>query len=111
MSKEFLEALNITKATEKYTGIDLTISKQALVKAQEQQEENVRLKGQVKYLTEVATDFRDALKIIFEKYVDVDFIKSADNFEEYNKLIKFKVFLPLELTEEEFNLVKRYANE
>lgn len=58
-----------------------------------------------------AQEMKKAFKIMFEKYVDVDFLKSADNVKEYNKLIKFKVFLPLELTEEEFNLVKRYANE
>ena len=31
------EALNVLKATEKYTGIDLTVVKQALLKAQEQE--------------------------------------------------------------------------
>lgn len=64
------------------------IIEQAIIKAQEQEK---------------------ALKIMFEKYVDVDFLKSAYNVEEYNKLIKFKVFLAIELTEEEFNLLKRYA--
>lgn len=52
-----------------------------------------------------------ALKIVFEKNIDIDFLKSADTFEEYNKLIKFKSVFATELTQEEFDLLKRYTNE
>lgn len=49
------------------------------------------------------------LKIIFEKSVDIDFLKSADTFEEYNKLIKFKAPFAAELTQEEFDTLKEWA--
>lgn len=49
-----------------------------------------------------------ALKIIFEKHVDIDFLESASTFEEYNKLIQYKAPFSLDLTEEEFRLLRRY---
>lgn len=47
-----------------------------------------------------------ALSIIKEKDVDIEFLKSADTFEEYNKLIKFKTPFAIALTQEEFELLK-----
>ena len=58
-----------------------------------------------------AQEQEKALEIIFEKNIDIYFLKSAVTFDEYNKLIKFKAPFALELTKEEFNLVKRYCNE
>ena len=42
-----------------------------ILKAQEQEKENNNLKGQVKYLTEVVTEFQKILKVIFEKNVSI----------------------------------------
>lgn len=47
------------------------------------------------------------LKIIFDKNVDIDFLKSADTVEEYNKLIQTNGAFNIELTKEEFNLLKK----
>lgn len=94
MSKEYLEAFE--RMTEhldledeysyKQLFEDEKIIKQALIKAQEQEK---------------------ALSIIKEKDVDIEFLKSADTFEEYNKLIKFKTPFAIALTQEEFELLKR----
>jgi len=51
-----------------------------------------------------------ALKILFEKNVGIDFLKSADTFEEYNKLIKTNGVFNIELTKEEFDIVKEKVN-
>lgn len=75
------EALNITKATEKYTGIDLSIVKQALLKAQEQEK---------------------ALKIIKENQVSTFWINECKSVEEYNGVYGRK------LIEEEIELLKRW---
>ena len=66
---------------------DFLIIKKALIKAREQEE---------------------VLKIVFEKCVDIDFLKSADGFEEYNKLVEISNVFSVPLTQEEFNLLKEY---
>ena len=85
------EALNITKATEKYTGIDLSIVKQALLKAQEQEK---------------------VLEIIKKKQVDMKLFFNAlfreqqykiNPLEFYNGSVGYK---RLWLTQEEFDLLK-----
>lgn len=51
---------------------------------------------------------KNILKILFDKNVDIDFLKSADTFEEYNKLIKVNITFAIVLTQDEFNLIKEY---
>ncbi len=62
--------------------------KQALLKAQEQEK---------------------ALKIIFEKTVDIEYLKSAESVDEYNRLIKVTGFFYEPLTQNEFDLLKEYS--
>ena len=81
--------------------------KQALLKSQEQEKENDILKGQVKYLTEVVIEFQKIHRIIFEKNVSIFWIKECKSLEEYN----YNVVDYMKLTEEEFELLKRYCNE
>lgn len=75
----------------------------ALLKAQKQEKENEILKGQMKYLTEIITDFQKVLKIVFEKNVQVNNLKKCKTLEEYNIL-----WTTDELTQEEFDTLKEW---
>lgn len=91
------EALNITKATEKYTGIDLSIVKQALIKAQEQEKENAEL--------------RKILSIVKEKRIDLEsfyitFIEKEYHYNYYK--IMYGTYGKFKLTQQEFDLLKRW---
>lgn len=86
------EALNITKATEKYTGIDLSIIKQALLKAQEQE------------------DKAKAFDLINTKNVDIKLLKWAyPSVEAYNVAVREQkdYWWREELTPEEFEFLGR----
>ena len=80
------------------------VVKQALLKAQEQEEENTKLKGQIKYLGEIITDFQKVLKIVFEKNVQVNNLKKCKTLEEYNIL-----WTTDELTQEEFDTLEEWT--
>ena len=85
------------------------VIKKTLIKEQELEKENEILKGQMKYLTEVVTEFQKILKIIKEKNVDIWLLKSCLTLELYNfsitKMDNCKVF---NLTQEEFDTLKRW---
>lgn len=90
-----------------FKGID-TI-KQALIKKQETEKENAKLKGQVNYLTDVITEFQKILSIIKKKGLDyhsLSAIKQAKNFEEFKELTKSLLTKFLDYTEEEFDSLK-----
>jgi len=89
-------------------GKALETIRQALLKAQEQENENAKLKGQVKYLTEVGTEFQKVLEIMFEKNVDIIMIRMSETLDKYNRMIYKDNFNRKELTQEEFYLLKRY---
>ena len=91
---------------EEYKKIDNCYNtiKQALLKAQEQEKENNKLKGQVNYLTEAVTEFQKMLMVIFEKNVSIFWIKECKSLKEYN----YNVADYMKLTQEDFDLVKRY---
>lgn len=81
--------------------------KQSLIKAEEMEKENDKLNGQMKYLTEVITEFQKILSIIKEIITKTedklqDILRCKD-YDEYRELYWEK-----ELTEEEFELLKRY---
>lgn len=80
------------------------VVKQTLLKAQEQEEENTKLKGQIKYLGEIITDFQKVLKIVFEKNVQVNNLKKCKTLEEYNIL-----WTTDELTQEEFDTLEEWT--
>ncbi len=69
---------------------------QALLKAQEQEKENA--------------EYKEVLRIIFEKNIDIDMIKNYQTVIEYNWNIRFDKYKRKELTEEEFDLLTRYID-
>lgn len=75
------EALSVLKATEKYTGIDLTVVKNALLKAQEQEKE---LKSEINVLF----SYMEFTKLFFEifnlNYSNETFTLSLIPTEQYN---------------------------
>ncbi len=86
---------------------------QVVLKAQEMEKENVKLKGQVKYLTEVGTELQKILSIIKEKNVDIGYLKWCLNeYEGDMALIVYNghqnIVKAYELTIEEFDLLKRW---
>lgn len=81
--------------------------KQALIKSQDLEKENELLKGQMKCLTEVVTEFQKILSIIKKKDVDIYILQSCETLEEYNSKIVHIVGETRELTQEEFELLKR----
>lgn len=83
------EALNITKATEKYTGIDLSIIKQALIKAREQEK---------------------VLEIIKLKRVPITVIFEFDTYDDYWEWAYSNVIRLYLLSKEEFDLLKKIFN-
>lgn len=90
---------------------DLETIEQSLLKTEKLEKENDELKGQVKYLTEVVTDFQKILSIIREKNVDIGFLKWC--LAEYDSDMAIFVYnggqniLPEnKLTQEEFDLLK-----
>lgn len=90
MSKE-LEALDRLIAVGDESGywnpddymVDVNTVKQALIKAQEQEK---------------------VIRLIFEKMVNILLLELAENVDEYNE----RIVRNGQLTEEEFNLLKRY---
>lgn len=88
------------------------IIKQYILKAQEQEKENEKLKCQVKYLTEVVTEFQKTLTTIFSKNVDI--LELSILIEHYNDNVALKRYnskrgKELQLTKEEFDTLKRYT--
>lgn len=125
MSKEYLEALeylehikendfNMIIATypplAAYNGVtkDEMFDKieQELIKAQEQERENKLLKDQNKYLAEVVTEFQTIFTIIYEKNVDIKYLKDCKTVEEYNKYCD-DITDEKPLTQNEFDLLKK----
>lgn len=94
---EALECVDVLKEdgiiTTLYQGKALETIRQALLKAQEQEKENA--------------EYKIVLKIIFEKNVDIVYLKDSNNIEEYNNHFGCVI---CKLTEEEFNLLKRYCD-
>ena len=84
--------------------------KQTLLKARDLEKEIDKLKGQMKYLTEVITDFQKILSIVKKKDVDIYILQSCETVDEYNSKIVHIVGETRELTKEEFELLKRYLN-
>ena len=89
---------------------------QALLKSQEMKEDIIHYKGTVEnlkrdnaLLKEIKNKQEKVLNIMFENNVDIDFLKSADTFEEYNKLIKVKSAFAIDLAQEDFELLKRWT--
>jgi len=82
--------------------------KQTLLKARDLEKEIDKLKGQMKYLTEVITDFQKILSIVKKKDVDICILQSCETVDEYNSKIVHIVGETRELTQEEFEPVKRY---
>ena len=115
---EALECLENIKEIGKYCLDDccdiwFNTIKQYILKSQEQENENNKLKGQINYLSEIVTEFQKVLEVIKRVYTDLCFILSYDTFEEYNRtcdLISVQVNLK-RVNKEEFNLLKRYLNE
>ena len=64
--------------------------KQSLIKSQEQEK---------------------VLEILFEKNVDIIMIRMSETLDKYNRMIYKDNFNRKELTQEEFDLLKRYCNE
>lgn len=62
---------------------------------------------QYKELTEYTKQYEKALKIIFEKKVDIELLEFCEDRYEYN--MHFSFIEVYHLTEEEFNLLKRWA--
>lgn len=58
-----------------------------------------------------AQEQEKALKIIFEKKVDVYMLNDLGTLEEYNEWVLKKYGTYYQLTQEEFDLLKRYTNE
>ena len=58
--------------------------------------------NQISELSSELYDAREVLKILKDKLVDIAHIKSCDDEEEYNQVILD------ELTEQEFNLIKKW---
>jgi len=92
----------------------VTSIKQALIKAQDQEKELKQLK--VKYadilinneFIKYIDDNEKVLKIIFEKNVDIIMIRMSETLDKYNRMIYKDNFNRKELTQEEFELLKRY---
>lgn len=69
--------------------------KQTILKAQEQEKEFIEQKK--------------VLEIVFKKNVDIIMIRMSETLDKYNLMIYKGSFNRKELTEEEFNLVKRWS--
>ena len=82
----------------------VTSIKQALLKAQEQEKENDRL--DTKCLNILADNIRleNILKVIKKKTVNILLLELAENVDEYNE----RIVPNGQLTQEEFELLKRY---
>lgn len=74
------EALNITKATEKYTGIDLSVIKDALIKAQEQEKENAKYKQLEEQL---GCPLEVLFKALDEGFICEMFVVKHDDYKDY----------------------------
>ena len=53
-------------------------------------------------------EYKDILRVIFEKNVDIELLKRSENWLDYYTRFKHKTGKNTELTEEEFELLKRY---
>lgn len=91
------------------------IVKQALLKAQEQEEDIIHYKGTIAnlrrdnaLLKELNAEYKKVLEIIFEKNVDILALKIYDNVEDYNENLIWDS--QKDLTQEEFELLKRWFN-
>ena len=85
--------------------------KQALQKAQEQEEDIIHYNGTVEnlrrdnaLLKDIKNNQEKALMVIFEKMVNILLLELAENVDEYNE----RIVRNGQLTEEEFNLLKRH---
>ena len=108
-----------------YSTKEYHIIEDYILKAQEQEKENAKLKGQVKYLTEVVTEFQKVLKIIEKKCLyndNLNYVAVCINYDMYKEKMSKKHdtvvvktnwndkvlldYLKL-LSQEEFDLLKR----
>lgn len=96
--------------------------KQSLSKAKEQEKENVKLKGQVNYLTEVGNNYQKILNIIEKKGFNRD-IKNYDDYdtwleqevekfgkaiEKHPTILSWDMFDDFIYTKEEFSILKEW---
>ena len=93
---------------------ELDTIKQALLKAQEQEKENSVLKACIRdweddyeHLKNALHKEKEILKIIKEKYVNIDLLTEVDTLEEYNSKVSWSAF---KLTQEEFDLLKEVVS-
>lgn len=125
---EELDLLKHWKTNSEYGVVyipDFVVNKieQALLKAQEQDfnyknivipffEELVELLGitDTDEMLDKIKELKKALKIIFEKSVDIEFLKSADTFDEYNKLVKIANVFSIPLIKKEFDSLKEMTD-
>lgn len=70
--------------------------------------DEIRMSSHIKQALIKAQEQEKVLKILKEKCVDIYLLKSISTLEEYNKNIGLR---GIELTEEEFDLLKRYCSE
>lgn len=97
---------------------ELNTIKQSLIKAQEQEKEIDRLENQcldiladnIKLKTKLQEQEK-ALKIIVEKDIDFGLLKRSENWLDYYTRFKHRTGKNTEITEEEFDLLKRWKNE
>lgn len=91
----------------------------ALIKAQENKTDIIHYKGTVDnlrrdnaLLKDIKNEQEKVLKIIFEKkIVDIKWLKASRDYKEYNSKMLDIYDLSSFLTDEEYDLLKRYYNE
>ena len=89
--------------------------KEALIKAQEMQEDIIHYKGTIDnlrrdnaLLKDIKNEQEKVLDIAVKKGVDFDLLRTCNNEHEYNKEVCYS--LQFMLTKEEFDLAKRYVD-
>lgn len=108
---EALERLEKNRNAIPYA-IDYRVIKQSLIKTQKQEEDIIHYKGTINnyrrdiaLLKDIKKEQEKVLNIIKNKCVDIYLLKSISTLEEYNKSIGLR---GIELTQEEFDLLKRW---
>ena len=92
---KLLRGFNVVELkNDKNVNKSLDIIQHALLKAQEQEKENA--------------EYQKVLKILFEKKVDIYVLMDLGTLEEYNEWVLKRYGTYYQLTEEDFDLLKRY---
>ena len=96
-------------------GDELRTIKEALIELQELEEENEFLSSTIttvnKKYNSLMSNYQEqkrVLEIVFEKNVDIIMIRMSETLDKYNRMIYKDNFNRKELTQEEFDLLKRY---